>query len=273
MADELVPMRQAMGEAYLGDTVMAKQLFASPATFDQRVISLLSGLGQAAETPTAQAISGDNIKAVMAALDLTDNAKRIQIIHNLISLASSNPQLSSELVGEVGNLSSLKLNAFGDISRELSAVGFHCSVRRYGFGPFGFDLRANFQPLIDSYGTNATAQKLSFAFRVPYSDSNPLFKAFLDTCIQFYRHIPVPSVYCSSSPIPSLDDLQPAAPLSGCSISFDTTGLFLPVQAGTAVLRVTLLSDFIHYYHAAVENSYMSWPNNIYFSTTIMPLV
>ena len=273
MADELVPMRQAMGEAYLGDTVMAKQLFASPATFDQRVISLLSGLGQAAETPTAQAISGDNIKAVMAALDLTDNAKRIQIIHNLISLASSNPQLSSELVGEVGNLSSLKLNAFGDISRELSAAGFYCALRRYGFGPFGFDLRANFQPLIVSYGTNASAQKLSFAFRVPYSDSNPLFKAFVDTCIQFYRHIPVPSVYCSSSPNPSLDDLQSAAPLSGCSISFDTTGLFLPVQAGTVVLRVTLLSDFIHHYRAAVENANMSWPNNIYFSTTIMPLV
>lgn len=272
MADELVPMRQAMGEAYIGDTIMAKQLFASPATFDQRVISLLSGLGQAAETPTAQAISGDNIKAVMAALDLTDNAKRIQIIHNLISLASSNPQLSSELVGEVSNLSSLKLNA-GDISRELSAAGFYCAVRRYGFGPFGFDLRANFQPLIVSYGTNASAQKLSFAFRVPYSDSNPLFKAFIDTCIQFYRHIPVPSVYCSSSPIPSLDDLQSAAPLSGCSISVDTTGLFLPVQAGTVVLRVTLLSDSIHYYQAAVENANMSWPNNIYFSTTIMPLV
>ena len=85
MADELVPMRQAMGEAYLGDTVMAKQLFASPATFDQRVISLLSGLGQAAETPTAQAISGDNIKAVMAALDLTDNAKRVALVQQLIA--------------------------------------------------------------------------------------------------------------------------------------------------------------------------------------------
>ena len=89
MAGELVPMRQAMGEAYLGDTVMAKQLFASPATFDQRVISLLSGLGQAAETPTAQAISGDNIKAVMAALDLTDNAKRIAIIQHLIARNAS----------------------------------------------------------------------------------------------------------------------------------------------------------------------------------------
>lgn len=85
MADELVPMRQAMGEAYIGDTIMAKQLFASPATFDQRVISLLSGLGQAAETPTAQAISGDNIKAVMAALDLTDNAKRVALVQQLIA--------------------------------------------------------------------------------------------------------------------------------------------------------------------------------------------
>ena len=95
MADELVPMRQAMGEAYIGDTIMAKQLFASPATFDQRVISLLSGLGQAAETPTAQAISGDNIKAVMAALDLTDNARRVALVEELKAFLVE-PQYSSE---------------------------------------------------------------------------------------------------------------------------------------------------------------------------------
>ena len=95
MADELVPMRQAMGEAYIGDTIMAKLLFASPATFDQRVISLLSGLGQAAETPTAQAISGDDLKAVMTALDAQDNSKRVKILELLAGSSSSNVDLAS----------------------------------------------------------------------------------------------------------------------------------------------------------------------------------
>jgi hypothetical protein len=77
-------MRQAMGEAYIGDTIMAKQLLPLPPR-STSVSSVCSLAWPGRRDPTAQAISGDNIKAVMAALDLTDNAKRVALVQQLIA--------------------------------------------------------------------------------------------------------------------------------------------------------------------------------------------
>ena len=61
----LVPIREALVEAYLGDTKVAKPLFSDPSTFDQRLVSLLQGLGQDIESPLASAITTADIASVM----------------------------------------------------------------------------------------------------------------------------------------------------------------------------------------------------------------
>lgn len=88
MPETFTAQRQALGDAYLGDTKAAKALFSDPTTFDQRVISLLSGLGQGVDSPLPSAISGQDIAAFMRALDPLDNAKRVNILNYLLNTFS-----------------------------------------------------------------------------------------------------------------------------------------------------------------------------------------
>lgn len=174
MADELVPMRQAMGEAYIGDTIMAKQLFASPATFDQRVISLLSGLGQAAETPTAQAISGDDLKAVMGALHPTDNAQRLALIDRLIERNSS--QYESFLIDNRTAFSLTKMLLSSGPFPFLHFIdsGAHIApdatlrIKRHPLRGGMFDFRIPFvNPFLAPSGDHITGNRFKFGFIVP----------------------------------------------------------------------------------------------------------
>ncbi len=84
-----VAIRTALADAYLGDTKVAKTLFADPATFDQRLVALLDGLGQADETVLPGAISGDDLKAFLAAFHATSNAQRIAKVQDLLNRNSS----------------------------------------------------------------------------------------------------------------------------------------------------------------------------------------
>ena len=84
------PIRSALADAYLGDTKLARSMFSSdPTLFDQRLLSLLSGLGQGVPSPLPSAISGDDLKAAMAALDPADNGRRIQILSMLAGAYSA----------------------------------------------------------------------------------------------------------------------------------------------------------------------------------------
>lgn len=74
-----VAIRTALADAYLGDTKVAKTLFADPATFDQRLVALLDGLGQADETVLPGAISGDDLKAFLAAFGTTQVSRLAEV--------------------------------------------------------------------------------------------------------------------------------------------------------------------------------------------------
>lgn len=89
MPETFTAQRQALGDAYLGDTKAAKALFSDPTTFDQRVISLLSGLGQGVDSPLPSAISGQDIREVLAALGSTDNAKRVALLQKILAPVTS----------------------------------------------------------------------------------------------------------------------------------------------------------------------------------------
>ena len=89
MAETLVPIRNALADAYMGDTKLALPLFGSPATFDQRVIEMLTGLGQNVDVPTSGAITTEQISAFLHAFHGADNAARIAIVQHLISRNSS----------------------------------------------------------------------------------------------------------------------------------------------------------------------------------------
>ena len=79
------PQRQALAEAFLGDTMLAKALFASPQTFDQRILSLLQGLGQLDEVLLANAISGNDLAGLLREIAPTDQAARIAWIQSVKS--------------------------------------------------------------------------------------------------------------------------------------------------------------------------------------------
>jgi len=109
MPETFTAQRQALGDAYLGDTKAAKALFTDPKTFDQRVISLLSGLGQGVDSPLPSAItteyiaavmraldstlpsaiSGQDIREVLATLDSTDNANRVALLQKILASVTS----------------------------------------------------------------------------------------------------------------------------------------------------------------------------------------
>lgn len=91
-------IRTALAAAYLGDTKLAKAIFGTPSTFDDRLISLLSGLGQAVDTPANTAISGADIKAALAAVDPISSANRVSALQKI-------PFFGTERISPYGGLS------------------------------------------------------------------------------------------------------------------------------------------------------------------------
>lgn len=77
------PQRQALGEAFIGDTALAKNLFASPQTLDQRLLSLLQGLGQLDETLLSSAISGNDLAGLLREIHGTSQAARTAWIQSV----------------------------------------------------------------------------------------------------------------------------------------------------------------------------------------------
>lgn len=114
-------IRAALAGTYLGDTKLAKALFASPATFDDRLISFLTGLGQAVETPANTSISGADIKAALAALDSTSNSNRVTLLQNLRYIDSESIPYQT--------LSAIALDA-GGVNNPLSPSFFKARIHR-----------------------------------------------------------------------------------------------------------------------------------------------
>ena len=95
MAETLVPLRNALAEAYMGDTKVVKDLFSSHETFDQRIVEILTGLGQHVDVRQPSAISTEQIRQFMAAFHGSDNAQRIALVEELKAFLVE-PQYSSE---------------------------------------------------------------------------------------------------------------------------------------------------------------------------------
>lgn len=81
MPETLVPIRNALAEAYMGDTKLALPLFGSPATFDQRVIEMLTGLGQHVDVRQPSAISTADIAECLRALNAENQAYRVALMN------------------------------------------------------------------------------------------------------------------------------------------------------------------------------------------------
>lgn len=80
MPETLVPLRNALAEAYMGDTKLALPLFGSPATFDQRVIEMLTGLGQHVDVRQPSAISTADIAECLRALNAENQVYRAALM-------------------------------------------------------------------------------------------------------------------------------------------------------------------------------------------------
>ena len=95
MPETLVPIRNALAEAYMGDTKVALPLFGSPATFDQRVIEMLTGLGQHVDVRQPSAISTADIAEFLRSIHADNNAERIAWIQAIKDFVAA-PQYASE---------------------------------------------------------------------------------------------------------------------------------------------------------------------------------
>ena len=189
MAETLVPLRNALAEAYMGDTKVVKDLFSSHETFDQRIVEILTGLGQHVDTPLPSAISGDDLKAVMAALDAQDNSNRVSIINSLKSLVSGSSRSFTYDAGTL-NLSNALSNVGkcflhvksvnGGLDRFFAPTGL--KIRLFAHSPYS--ATAFFDVYSDNLSQSVAADGivLSVDFGVlPYSLSNlpPVIRDFI----------------------------------------------------------------------------------------------
>jgi len=116
MPETLVPLRNALAEAYMGDTKLARPLFGSPATFDQRVIEMLTGLGQHVDVPASESITTEEIRLLLRLLGAS-HVDRVSGLNSLIALkgrVSTLESYSSQKRIPLTGPNSLKL--FGAIS-------------------------------------------------------------------------------------------------------------------------------------------------------------
>ena len=150
----LVPIREALAEAYLGDTKVAKLLFSDPSTFDQRLVSLLQGLGQDIETPLPSAITTEDIAAVMRALDPLDNAKRVNILNYLLNAFSRQSFPISAYLNNKAMLYGVSSSGNVDLF----------AVNQYAFQIFGFNCIRDI-----SVGSNSTPNGVDYRARYSFS--------------------------------------------------------------------------------------------------------
>ena len=81
MPETLVPLRNALAEAYMGDTKVVKDLFSSHETYDQRMVEILTGLGQHVDVRQPSAISTADIAECLRALSAENQAYRVALMN------------------------------------------------------------------------------------------------------------------------------------------------------------------------------------------------
>jgi len=280
MPETFTAQRQALGDAYLGDTKAAKTLFSDPTTFDQRVISLLSGLGQGVDSPLPSAITTEDIAAVMRALDSTDNANRVALLQKILA-----PVTSQAITYDTVNLNSSAFvarfnfettgfvyNGFSDASAD--AIRFQL-VR---FSPYFARLYIHATyPSSQLPPAVASARLLRSVSVCLRSDLIPALPAqivsFVNSCISdFAGLLPVPAElrlfggsnlsgepYFGNVPYPLLSSYRrtshpsdPAAPQDHISFVFcgyTFEGVFVPANAtpfaNNSSVRISVATDLI----------------------------
>jgi len=280
MPETFTAQRQALGDAYLGDTKAAKALFSDPTTFDQRVISLLSGLGQGVDSPLPSAISGQDIREVLAALDSADNANRVALLQKILA-----PVTSQAITYDTVNLNSSAFvarfnfettgfvyNGFSDASAD--AIRFQL-VR---FSPYFARLYIHATyPSSQLPPAVASARLLRSVSVCLRSDLIPALPAqivsFVNSCISdFAGLLPVPAElrlfggsnlsgepYFGNVPYPLLSSYRrtshpsdPAAPQDHISFVFcgyTFEGVFVPANAtpfaNNSSVRISVATDLI----------------------------
>lgn len=80
MPETLVPLRNALAEAYMGDTKVVKDLFSSHETYDQRMVEILTGLGQHVDVRQPSAISTADIAECLRALNAENQVYRAALM-------------------------------------------------------------------------------------------------------------------------------------------------------------------------------------------------
>lgn len=177
-----VAIRTALAEAYLGDTKVAKTLFADPATFDQRLVALLDGLGQADETILPGAISGDDLKAFLATFHATSNTDRIAKVQDLLNRNSAfmDPFQVDDGSALTESVLGVGLLPFKDNFLSPYGIAPDASIwiRRFPGrgGIFDFDV-----PFVNPYPAIPSLTGHPFKFMVNMSDLDTFLLPFSDT--------------------------------------------------------------------------------------------
>lgn len=172
MPETLVPLRNALAEAYMGDTKVVKDLFSSHETYDQRMVEILTGLGQHVDVRQPSAISTADIKALMAVLHATSNSDRIARLTDLLSRNSStydtfnfDPQyafLLTEVVLGSGYIPFKKgLTSIGIDTAPLASV----MIRRHPLRGALFDFNIPFEFPVSSF-EHLTGNRFKFGLIV-----------------------------------------------------------------------------------------------------------
>lgn len=249
-----VAIRTALAEAYLGDTKVAKTLFADPATFDQRLVALLDGLGQADETVLPGAISGDDLKAIMGALHPTDNAQRLAWIASMnsfkaasvlsdsatfVSASAISHDLWKAAPGPPTSFSKITLNSSVPSVFLYSAMRIFSVSDTFFFPYFSFNCFPHTQ-ISDDSGYRET----SFSFSVSVSfASGGLFSRFVSRAASAgaFLWVSNPSMQCHSFN----DDAEPLNVGPQYSLSFSITAH----NETSATFLFTGKTGFVPYVH------------------------
>lgn len=187
MPETLVPLRNALAEAYMGDTKVVKDLFSSHETYDQRMVEILTGLGQHVDVRQPSAISTADIAECLRALNAENQVYRAALMAALSrSFYGKIPTSSISFFSEI--LDGIDPPAFSSYSDDSAYTGtfFAVSKALYSFSitaRLSFDFLSIAGPS-PSFADNAISFLVRFPLIVPaLPASTPAIRfPFIATC-------------------------------------------------------------------------------------------
>lgn len=170
MAETLVPIRNALAETYMGDTKVVKDLFSSHETYDQRMVEILTGLGQHVDVRQPSAISTADIAECLRALNAENQVYRAALMAALSrSFYGKIPTSSISFFSNI--LDGIDRPAFSSYSDDSAYTGTFFAVSKALYS-FSITARLSFDFLSiagpnPSFADNAISFLVRFPLIVP----------------------------------------------------------------------------------------------------------